>query len=55
MLQQEGDLPRASEQLNQATALFHEMKMTLWLEQGEALRGRIKSGAPFKGFAPYGE
>ena len=37
LLQQKGDLPKAREQLIQATALFREMEMTWWLEQGEAL------------------
>ncbi len=29
------------------------MKMTWWLGQAEALRGRIERGEPFKWFAPY--
>ncbi|MCH8887290.1 MAG: hypothetical protein IIC13_11935 [SAR324 cluster bacterium] len=54
-MHKKGDLDAAREQLNQATALFRQMEMTWWAEQAEALRGRIESGAPFKGFAPYGE
>ncbi|MEE8436463.1 MAG: hypothetical protein V3S64_16880, partial [bacterium] len=55
ILHKKGDLDTAREQLGQATTLFGEMEMTWWAEQAEALLGRIESGAPFKGFAPYAE
>ena len=38
LLKQKGDLERATEQLNQAAALFREMEMTWWLDQAERLR-----------------
>jgi len=45
----------AAEQLSQAEALFREMGMPWWLEQAEALRARLASRTPWKGFAPYAE
>ena len=39
--------------MTQAEALFGEMEMSWWMEQAEGLRGRIDSGEPFRGFAPF--
>ena len=55
LLCEKRDLEQARENLSKATMLFTEMEMTWWREQAEALRGRLESGAPFKGFAPYAE
>ena len=55
ILHKKGDLPEASKQLGKATILFTDMEMTWWLEQAEALRGRLERGDPWKGFAPHGE
>ena len=43
VLHKKGDLEQASEQLNQATALFREMEMMWWPEQAESLRRRIQA------------
>ena len=37
LLRDKGDFDKAKEQLNQATELFTEMKMTWWLEQAKGL------------------
>ena len=53
ILHKKGDLDAAREQLDQAAALFADMEMTWWSEQAKKLRGRIKAGEPWRGFAPY--
>ena len=53
LLHKKGDLTAATEQLEQAGALFGEMEMTWWPEQAEALRGRLEAHKPWKCFAPY--
>ncbi len=53
ILHKKGDLDDAREQLDQAEALFRDMEMTWWSDQAKGLRGRIKAGEPWRGFAPY--
>ncbi|MFB3078366.1 MAG: tetratricopeptide repeat protein, partial [Lysobacterales bacterium] len=53
ILNQNGDLVAARDQIDQATSLFREMGMDWWTEQAEGLRGRIDSGQEFVWFAPY--
>jgi tetratricopeptide (TPR) repeat protein len=48
-----GDLDAALAQLAQAETAFAELDMPWWLDQAEALRGRIERRDPFRGFAPY--
>ena len=46
LFQQKGDLPKARENLHQASALFHEIDMPWWLEQADALGARIEHALP---------
>jgi class 3 adenylate cyclase/tetratricopeptide (TPR) repeat protein len=54
-LHKKGDLEAAAEKLRYAITLFGEMGMTWWLGQGEALRGPIERGEPFRSFTTAGE
>ncbi len=55
ILHRQGHPKQARENLDQAFEFFREMEMPWWLEQADALRGRIEHGEPFTGFAPCAE